>query len=111
VNVGNAWELHSMLGVTLPGIEHHYQETGDGRRTAWLLHPDGSWARATGTADDPPLLNQAGPRRLWDSLDEIRRDWLRDGKLPAYGATVTISPNGSVHLAKGRWRASIPTTV
>lgn len=108
VSIGNAWELHSMLGVTVAGIEHHYRETSGGQRTAWLLHPDGSWARASGTADDPPVVHQSGPRRLWDIADDIRHAWLRDGRLPAYGATVTITPDGSVHLTRGRWHASIP---
>jgi protein-L-isoaspartate O-methyltransferase len=108
VSIGNAWELYSMLGVTVPGVQDHYQETGYGQRTAWLLHPDGSWARATGTADGPPIVCQSGPRRLWDTVDDIRHAWLRDGKLPAYGASVTINPDGSVHLKRGRWQATIP---
>lgn len=108
VSTGHAWELYSMLGVTVPGVQDHYQETGDGQRTAWLLHPDGSWARATGSADGPPVVHQSGPRRLWDIVDDIRHAWLRDGKLPAYGASVTVTPDGSVHLTRGRWQASIP---
>lgn len=108
VNIGNAWELQSMLGVTLPGIEHHYRTGADGTRTAWLLHPDGSWARATARGDELPAVAQSGPRRLWDLADDIRHAWLTDGKLPAYGALVTIDPDGSVHLRKGRWKASIP---
>lgn len=111
LNIGNAWELYSMLGVTIPGVEHHYAETEGGGRTLWLLHPDGSWARATATGDDPPSVHQAGPRRLWDSLDEIRYAWLRDGKLPAYGATVTIAPDGTITLTRGRWQATITETV
>jgi protein-L-isoaspartate O-methyltransferase len=110
VNIGTAWELCSMLGVTLPGIEHHYEESG-GQRTAWLLHPDGSWARATATDGRAPIVNQSGPRRLWDSLDEIRCAWLRDGKLPAYGASVTITPDGTITLKRGRWQATITQTV
>ncbi len=27
VNVNDAWELYSTLGLTLPGIEHHYEQT------------------------------------------------------------------------------------
>ena len=111
VNVASAWELFSMLGVTAPGIQQHYEETPDGTRTAWLLHPDGSWARATATGDERPTVCQSGPRRLWDLVDDIRHTWLRDGNLPAYGAIVTISPDGSVHLAKGRWQAHIPANV
>lgn len=97
-----------MLGVTVPGGQDHYEETGDGRRIAWLLHPDGSWARATGTSDEPPVVHQAGPRLLWDLVDNIRHAWLTDGKLPAYGAAVTITPDGSVRLTRGRWQATIP---
>jgi hypothetical protein len=108
VSIGNAWELHSMLGVTVPGVQDYYEESAGGDRTAWLLHPDGSWARATGSADGPPLVHQSGPRRLWDIMDDIRRAWLRDGTLPAYGASVTIAPDGSVQLKRGRWQAAIP---
>lgn len=108
VKVTDGWELLSMAGVTIPGVSHHYEETGDGQRTAWMLHPDGSWARATGTADDLPVVHQAGPRRLWDELDGIRHAWVRDGSLPAYGAKVTITPDGGIHLKRGRWEAAIP---
>ena len=47
-----------------------------------MVHADGSWARATGAGDDTPTVHQGGPRRLWDILDGIRLDWLRDGSLP-----------------------------
>lgn len=110
VHIGNAWELYSMLGVTVPGIQHHYEETGNGQRTAWLVHPDGSWARATGTADDLPIVHQSGPRQLWDIVDDIRYAWLRDGKLPAYGASVAITADGGVQLTRGRWHTTIPAT-
>lgn len=108
VNVNEAWELYSMLGITAPGIHHHYEESEDGTRTAWMTHPDGSWARATATADQAPVIHQAGPRHLWTLLDETRRDWLKDGSLPAYGAKVTITPAGTITLTRGRWEASIP---
>jgi hypothetical protein len=108
VNIGWAWKLYSMLGVTVPGTEHHYESGPDGRRTAWLAHPDGSWARATATGDEPPQVRQGGPRRLWDVVDEIRHAWLTDGSLPAYGAAITISPDGTVSLSKGSWHAEIP---
>jgi hypothetical protein len=108
VNVNEAWELYSMLGITAPGIQHHYEEDKDGTRTAWMIHPDGSWARATGTADQAPVIHQAGPRHLWTLLDETRSDWLRDGSLPAYGARVTITPDGTINFRRGRWEATIP---
>jgi hypothetical protein len=34
VDVKEAWELWAMLGVLAPGIQHRYQQTDDGRRTA-----------------------------------------------------------------------------
>ena len=108
VDVNNAWELYSTLGLILPGVQHHYEETPDGKRTAWMLHPDGSWARATATGDQTPVIHQSGPRRLWSILDDLRRDWLRDGSLPAYGARVTVDPDGGLHFRRGRWTADLP---
>jgi protein-L-isoaspartate O-methyltransferase len=110
VNTSWAWELYSMLGVTVPGIEHHFEVAEDGTRTAWLAHPDGSWARASAKDDEPPIVRQGGPRRLWDTADEIRHAWLTDGSLPAYGAAVTISPDGGIRLKKGHWQATIPAS-
>ncbi len=109
VNTAQAWELYSMLGVTVPGIEHHFDSDG-ATRTAWLAHPDGSWARATAVGDQLPVVRQGGPRRLWDIADDIRRAWLTDGNLPAYGAAVTISLDGAIRLAKGHWHAEIPAS-
>ncbi|MEV6985323.1 methyltransferase domain-containing protein [Sphaerisporangium sp. NPDC051017] len=103
-NVVEAWELQSMLEVTVPGIKHYYEEEGDGRRTAWMVHPDGSWARAEAFNNDPPTVHQSGPRRLWNALDEIRHRWLVDGSLPLLGAWVYIDPTGEINLARGAWR-------
>jgi len=107
VDTARAWELYSMLGITVPGIEHHCENGPGGRRTAWLAHPDGSWARASAVSDELPEVRQGGPRRLWDIVDDIRHAWLIDGGLSAYGAAVTISPDGGIHLGKGRWHAEI----
>ena len=108
INVTEARELRSMLGVVTPGIEHHYQAHDDGLDTAWMFHPDGSWARAIGNrAGSPPTIYQGGPRRLWDILDDLRSSWLRDGSLPVYGAKATITPHGVIHLEHGHWHTSL----
>ncbi|MFG2679161.1 methyltransferase domain-containing protein [Streptomyces sp. NPDC048392] len=104
VDVANAWDLDSMLGITAPGIEHAYCDEGY-RRTAVMAHTDGSWARAVSTRDEPTVVHQGGPRRLWDILDELRSYWLQHGELPARGARVLITPEGETRIARGKWRA------
>jgi SAM-dependent methyltransferase len=108
VNVNEAWELQSVLEVTAPGIQHYYDEADDGTRTAWMVHADGSWARATAHGTDTPILAQGGPRRLWDILDEVRDYWLCHGYFQLYGAKVFIPPEGGkIHLTRGDWEAAI----
>ncbi|WP_248959365.1 methyltransferase domain-containing protein [Sphaerisporangium perillae] len=107
LDVVEAWEVRSMLDVTVPGIEHHYEEYDDGRRSAWMSHKDGSWARATGIKGEAPIVHQGGPRRLWDALDSIRHRWVMTGSLPVHGARVSITPDGVCHLKRGRWEAGI----
>ena len=60
------------------------------------------------TATSPPVIHQAGPRRLWNDLDSLRERWLRDGSLPAYGSTVAITPDGTITFTRGRWQAILP---
>lgn len=105
--VPDAWDLWSMLELTVPGIEHRRMDEEGDRRTVWLLHPDGSWARAVGRWTDPPTVHQAGPRRLWDELERIRHRLNREGGLPVYGAAVRIDPDGTMHLKRGAWSATI----
>lgn len=107
IDVGESWEIRSAYTLAEPGVQHGYQEA-DGVRTAVMVHPDGSWARATGPRGEPPTVHQSGPRRLWDVLDTIRHDWLSDGSLPAHGATATVDPDGTLHLNRGPWRTTIP---
>lgn len=108
IDVSEAWELSSLLEIEAPGIEHDYQEDDDGRRTAWMLHPDGSWARASAPGEhDAPKITQGGPRRLWDMLDGYREYWLSHGYLQLYGARAYIQDDGVIRLARGRWRATI----
>jgi protein-L-isoaspartate O-methyltransferase len=106
VDVEQAWDLASMLDITVPGVLYGYAEDAE-LRTAWLAHPDGSWARATATGSNPPTVHQSGNRRLWDTLDEIRAYWLQHGELPVRGARVLITPDGRTRLARGAWRAEL----
>ncbi|WP_075735203.1 methyltransferase domain-containing protein [Streptomyces acidiscabies] len=106
VDVANAWELRSMLEITAPGTESAYG-TSERVRTAYLVHPDGSWARASAEWTDPPEVHQGGPQRLWDTLERIRNRLNTEGSLPLLGARVRITPDGVCHLSRGRWSASI----
>lgn len=107
VNVSDAWDLSDMLELVAPGVRHYYTEDDVGRRTARMIHPDGSWARATAIGDERPTVHQGGPRRLWDILDGIRHDWLVNGELPARGAWARVRPDGAILLAYAGWRAEI----
>lgn len=103
------WELDAVLSVTAPGItcrSHTDKQTGI--TTTWMVHDDGSWARASGKDNEPAVIHQSGPRRLWNLLDDLRRYWLAHGVLPLRGAKVRIDPDGTCHLSRGQWNATLP---
>ncbi|MGQ4428858.1 protein-L-isoaspartate(D-aspartate) O-methyltransferase, partial [Streptomyces violaceoruber] len=105
--VPDSWDIMSMLELEEPGIDHRSTQDG-ATRTVWMLHPDGSWARATAAGFlDAPTVHQAGPRRLWDVLERIRNRLNREGRLPVYGARVTISPAGETTLSRGAWSVTV----
>ncbi|MFJ4921243.1 methyltransferase type 11 [Streptomyces sp. NPDC088725] len=106
VDVANAWELRSMLEVTTPGVDLAYEQRGR-TRAAYMVHPDGSWARASAEWTDRPTVHQHGPQRLWDALERIRNRLNAEGSLPLLGAHVRIASDGVVHLSRGQWRASM----
>lgn len=81
VNVDDAWEVRSILELTAPGVEAGYETSGR-TRTAYLVHPDGSWARASAERTRPPTVHQGGPQRLWDTVERIRTWLLSEGGLP-----------------------------
>ncbi|MFE6496296.1 methyltransferase domain-containing protein [Streptomyces sp. NPDC057748] len=108
MRVSSTWDVRSTLELTVPGIEHRMDVAKDGTRTACMLHPDGSWARATAPgARELPTVHQSGPRRLWDELDRIRTWLVIDGDLPISGAAVRIDPDGACHFTRSGWSATI----
>ncbi|MFC4500549.1 MULTISPECIES: protein-L-isoaspartate(D-aspartate) O-methyltransferase [Streptomyces] len=103
----DSWAVMSMLGLAVPGIRYRQSSEG-GIRTVWLLHPDGSWARATATEHlASPTVHQGGPRRLWRELQRVRNRLNREGELPVYGARVTITPDGETTLSRGGWSVTL----
>ncbi|MEW2418126.1 methyltransferase domain-containing protein [Streptomyces sp. NPDC046866] len=108
MRVSRTWDVRSTLELTVPGIQHRMETASDGTRTAYMLHPDGSWARATASgARQMPTVHQGGPRRLWDELDRIGTWLVIDGDLPVAGAAVRIDPDGTCHLSRSGWSATI----
>ncbi|MFF8618260.1 protein-L-isoaspartate O-methyltransferase [Streptomyces sp. NPDC015350] len=108
MRVSSTWDVRSTLELTIPGIEHRMETAKDGTRTAYMLHPDGSWARATASgARELPTVHQNGPRRLWNELDRIRTWLVIDGDLPVSGAAVRIDPDGTCHLHRSGWSATV----
>ncbi|WDO11349.1 methyltransferase domain-containing protein (plasmid) [Streptomyces murinus] len=105
--VPDTWDLRSTLELEVPGIDHRQHTGHDGTRTIYMLHADGSWARATAAGRDLPTVHQGGPRRLWDELDRIRTWLVIDGDLPIRSAAVTIGPNGTATLSRRGWSATI----
>ncbi|QRX95790.1 protein-L-isoaspartate(D-aspartate) O-methyltransferase [Streptomyces noursei] len=107
LHVPDSWEVMSMLELTAPGIDYRSMTNGD-ERTVWMLHPDGSWARATAVGFlASPTVHQGGPRRLWDELERIRHRLNREGGLPVYGARVHLDPNGALTLSRGKWMVTV----
>jgi protein-L-isoaspartate O-methyltransferase len=106
LNVAEAWEVKTQHTLAVPGVETYYEEQGE-HRTAWLFHPDGSWARAEGRWTDPPTVHQAGPRRLWRDLERIRHKLNIEGSLGLYGYRVCIEPDGVCRIMRGNWAATI----
>ncbi|MFJ9380194.1 methyltransferase type 11 [Streptomyces sp. NPDC101455] len=108
MQVSETWDVRSTLEVTVPGIEHRVDVGKDGARTAYMLHSDGSWARAEASGRrELPTVHQGGPRRLWDELDKIRTWLVIDGDLPVAGAVVRIDPDGTCYLSRRGWSATI----
>ncbi|MER6633695.1 protein-L-isoaspartate(D-aspartate) O-methyltransferase [Streptomyces sp. NPDC000987] len=103
----DAWDVMSMLELTVPGIDYRLRQAGD-ERTVWLLHPDRSWARAAAAGLlDSPTVHQAGPQRLWDELERIRNRLNREGGLPVYGARARLDPDGVLTLSRGSWSMTV----
>lgn len=107
LDVAEAWDLSTLFTLAVPGVRHSYRREPDGRHTAFIAHPDGSWARATAVGAARPTVHQGGPRRLWDILDNVRDDWLRLGMTPWPGARARILDDGTIKLACGDWQAVI----
>ncbi|MEU3273865.1 ATP-grasp peptide maturase system methyltransferase [Saccharomonospora sp. NPDC006951] len=65
------------LSLELPGTVPIPDPSGGD--TCYLAHPDGSWASHRTVAGEY-LVEQGGPRRLWDTVEAAHRRWYALGK-------------------------------
>jgi hypothetical protein len=63
-------------------------KTADGGASGHIAHNGASFMAAR----QSPTIHQGGPRRLWDTLEDIRGRLNIWGELPVYGSQVTITP-------------------
>ncbi|SFQ41613.1 methyltransferase, ATP-grasp peptide maturase system [Amycolatopsis arida] len=75
-------------GFTLAGVVPVPDPTGGD--VVHLVHPDGSWVRHR-PAGDGYTVEQGGPRRLWDAVEEAHAQWRALGSpgRADFGLTVT----------------------
>jgi protein-L-isoaspartate O-methyltransferase len=107
VDVAGSWDLRSAFGLAAPDVDTCYAEH-DGVRELALWHRDGSWAIARSSQTGAADVRQAGPRLLWDELEETLDLWVPRWSFPWYMARAAIDPDGMIHLtATGGQRLTI----
>jgi protein-L-isoaspartate O-methyltransferase len=92
------WPAAALLALVVPGVEHRSYQRSDGLRLTWLLHPDGSWARAEEGGEQAALVHQAGRLRLWDEFEAARAAWDRRGRPPLDQLRAELRPDGTGSL-------------
>ncbi|PXY31973.1 ATP-grasp peptide maturase system methyltransferase [Prauserella muralis] len=74
-------------GLALPGVTVAADPDDEG--ASYLVHPDGSWAGHR-TVDGEFRVEQGGPRRLWDLVEEAYELWLALGEPTRGDFAVTV---------------------
>jgi hypothetical protein len=70
----DAWGFFAQLH--LPGVQVRKAAAADGDTGTELIAEDGSWALACHAPENGRFqLTQAGPRRLWDTVEQARQRW------------------------------------
>lgn len=81
----------ALAGLYVPGAAFTTNPSAPGR--GWLYTPDGtSWA--TGPTDSDGVVQQFGPRRLWDELEAAVDSWHKAGEPGWDDFGVTVTPAG-----------------
>lgn len=102
------WQLSTVFELTTPGVQVRTQTDEDGERLFWLLHRDGSWARASERGGALPAVRQAGPRRLWDELEQAEVRWNAAGRFDPRELRARFTPKESTLTAPGEaWTVTL----
>jgi methyltransferase of ATP-grasp peptide maturase system len=80
----------ALAALMLPDVARLDIQRDDGQ-VQWLVHPDGSWAYYQ--ASDR-LVEQSGPRHLWDELEAAHARWQSLGAPARDRLGITVHPNG-----------------
>lgn len=67
---------------------------------------DGSWVPQTTDHDGTPIVNQHGPRRLWDGLEQAHSTWIPLGAPLRQDFGLTVAADGA-HVI---WHARRPSS-
>jgi hypothetical protein len=102
------WQLSTVFELTTPGVQVRTQTNEDGERLFWLLHHDGSWARASERGKALPTVHQAGPRRLWDELEQAEARWTAAGRFDPRELRARFTPEESTLTTPGEvWTVTL----
>ncbi|MGH3885593.1 MAG: ATP-grasp peptide maturase system methyltransferase [Pseudonocardiaceae bacterium] len=88
---GQAWVVLADLLMAEVSRTDIARADGD---VQWLVHPDGSWAYH----DTTGIIEQGGPRRLWNELEQIHELWTDNGKPTRDQIGLTVTPSGDHHI-------------
>lgn len=86
----------AFAALRLPGVQRIGMLPDGEPEQAWLVSGDGSWAcHASGA------VRQGGPRRLWDQVEALHRDWDDAGRPARDELGLTVTPDGGHRLWRG----------
>lgn len=85
-----------LAALLLPGVRRIGLQRPGGQAQTWLVADDGAWACQEG-----PDVRQGGPRRLWDELETLHRQWTACGCPPRDAIGLTVTATGAHRLWAG----------
>jgi methyltransferase of ATP-grasp peptide maturase system len=107
------WAFRFCTQLVLPTVTLVKTLDERDRTTAYLLDSDTpAWASVT-TTEEGYRVDQAGPRRLWDIIEQAHRQWQAHGNPSPAQFELSMTPAGSqqLHLADGSdpdWQFALP---